>query len=77
MQIVVDCFYLLYFSYLLIFYCFSSDFAIVLGVGVCMVFGLCGRFCPYLGWGFTHLSAPLPLHTIIIIIVMGLLKDNL
>ena len=81
MQIVVDYFYLLYFFIYLIFYCFSSDFASVLGVGVFMVFGLCGRFCPYLGCGVTHFSVPLPLHlhtiTVIIIIVMWLLKDNL
>ena len=42
------------FFYLLNFLLFSSDFASALGVGVCMVFGLCGRFCPYfISWGIT------------------------
>ena len=63
---------------------FPSDFASVLGVVVCMVYGLLagsvaslpsGRFFPYLGWGLTstHSLVLLPLHTI----MMQLLKDNL
>ena len=40
MRIVLDYFYLLYFFIYLIFCCFSSDFAGVLGVGVCkLVYG--------------------------------------
>ena len=41
------------FFYLLNILLFSSDFASALGVEVCMVFGLCGRFCSYLSWGIT------------------------
>ena len=72
-QIVVECFFVLYFYIFHFFYFFSSDFASMLGVVVCTVYGLmagftvsarlpCSRFCPYFGWALTstQLSDTLP-----------------